>query len=127
MIGEMPGVAGVHVLAHSRGGGLTMDALSALGNEYQLRGEELFSALPLRNVVLLSPDIDTDIAAQRLGVGLSDPDLVPDWSVRRPANADAAPGFRLPAHNLRFTERPRAAALSHPVPRLSPRRPRGCR
>ena len=41
----MPGVEGVHVLAHSRGGGLTMDALSALGNEYQLRGEAFFSAL----------------------------------------------------------------------------------
>jgi esterase/lipase superfamily enzyme len=95
MIGEMPGVEGVHVLAHSRGGGLTMDALSALGNEYQLRGEAFFSALPLRNVVLLSPDLDADIAAQRVGVGVSDPDLVPDWSVRRGTDTDADPGFRL--------------------------------
>ncbi len=95
MIGEMPGVKGVHVLAHSRGGGLTMDALSALGNEYQLRGEAFFSALPLRNVVLLSPDLDSDIAAQRIGVGLSDPDLVPDWSVRRSRDAEADRGFRL--------------------------------
>jgi esterase/lipase superfamily enzyme len=79
MIGEMPGIKGVHVLAHSRGAGLTMDALNALGNEYQLRGEELFSALRLRDVVLLSPDLDTDIAAQRVGVGLSDPDLIPVW------------------------------------------------
>lgn len=57
-------------------------------------GQELFSALPLRNVVLLSPDLDTDIAAQRIGVGLSDPDLVPDWSVRRDTGAEAEPDFR---------------------------------
>ncbi|QQO56777.1 MAG: alpha/beta hydrolase [Thiohalocapsa sp. PB-PSB1] len=95
MIGEMPGVKGVHVLAHSRGGALTMDALSALGNEYQLRGTSFFSALPIRNVVLLSPDLDADIAAQRLGVGLSDPDLVPNWSVRRGSDGNGAPGFRL--------------------------------
>jgi len=110
MIGEMPGVAGVNVLAHSRGGGLTMDALSALGNEYQLRGEELFSALPLRNVVLLSPDIDTDIASLRLGVGLSDPDSVPDWSVRRGTTARAAPGFRL---TIYASPKDRALLLSH--------------
>jgi esterase/lipase superfamily enzyme len=95
MIGEAPGIEGLHVLAHSRGAGLTMDVLSALGSEYQLRGEELFSALPLRNVVLLSPDLDTDIAAQRVGVGLSDPDLVPDWAVRRDTGGSSAPGFRL--------------------------------
>jgi len=95
MIGEIPEIEGVHVLAHSRGAGLIMDALSALGNEYQLRGEELFSALPLRNVVLLSPDLDADIAAQRISVGLSDPDLVPDWSAPRGVDADAALSFRL--------------------------------
>jgi esterase/lipase superfamily enzyme len=93
MIGEMHGVEAVHVLAHSRGGGLTMDALSALGNEYQLRGKAFFSALPLRNVVLLSPDLDSDVAAQRIGVGLSDPDLVPNWAVHRGTAADS--GFRL--------------------------------
>jgi esterase/lipase superfamily enzyme len=94
MIGEMPGVEGVHVLAHSRGAGLTMDALSALGNEYQLRGETFFSALPLRNVLLLSPDLDTDIAAQRISVGLSDPDLVPTWSAPRDTGDEAELGFR---------------------------------
>jgi esterase/lipase superfamily enzyme len=93
MIGEMPSVEAVHVLAHSRGGGLTMDALSALGNEYQLGGKAFFSALPLRNVVLLSPDLDSDIAAQHVGVGLSDPDLVPNWAVHRGTAADS--GFRL--------------------------------
>ena len=95
MLSEMPGVEGVHVLAHSRGGGLTMDALSMLGNEHQLRGQEPFAALKLRNLVLLSPDLDTDIAAQRIGVGLSDPDLVPNWSARRTAHIGADPGFRL--------------------------------
>ncbi len=95
MIGEMPGVEAVHVLAHSRGAALTMDALSQLGSEYQARGGEVFSALPLRNVFLLSPDLDTDIAAQRVGVGLSDPDLVPDWSVRRYQGDAQDSGFRL--------------------------------
>jgi esterase/lipase superfamily enzyme len=110
MIGEMPGVDGVHVLAHSRGAGLTMDALSALGNEYQLRGEAFFSALPLRNVVLLSPDLDTDIAVQRISVGLSDPDLVPDWSVQRGSDADTANGFRLTTY---ASPKDRALLLSH--------------
>jgi esterase/lipase superfamily enzyme len=109
IIAEMPGIKGVHVLAHSRGAGLTMDALSALGNEHQLRGKELFSALPLRNVVLLSPDIDTDIAAQRVGVGLSDPDLVPNWSARRDTGKGKAPGFRLTTY---ASPRDRALRLS---------------
>jgi len=94
LIGEAPGVEGIHVLAHSRGAGLTMDALSALGNEYQLRGKAFFDELPLRNVVLLSPDLDADIAAQRIGVGLSDPDLVPNWAVLRGTDTEKN-GFRL--------------------------------
>jgi esterase/lipase superfamily enzyme len=44
--------------------------------------------------VLLSPDLDADIAAQRIGVGLSDPDLVPNWAV--PHDTDTGEnGFRL--------------------------------
>ncbi len=91
-IGRMPGVKGIHVLAHSRGAGLTMDALSQLGVESQARGTSFFTAIPLRNVVLLSPDLDTDVAAQRIGAGVSDPDLVPDWSVHRDGQGD---GFRM--------------------------------
>ena len=91
MIGEMPGVEGVHVLAHSRGGGLTMDALSALGNEYQLRGEAFFSALPLRNVVLLSPDLDADIAAHSASASAC-PRASPWRPVAGPATAPTTSG-----------------------------------
>jgi len=83
MLGHMPEVKGVHLLAHSRGAGLTMDALSQLGIESHARGRDFISELRLRNVVLLSPDLDTDVAAQRIGGAVSDPDLAPNWSIRR--------------------------------------------
>ena len=79
----MPEVKGVHLLAHSRGAALTMDALSRLGIEFHASGGNFFSAVPLRNLVLLSPDLDTDVAAQRIGGAISDPDLAPNWSVCR--------------------------------------------
>ena len=83
MLGHMPKVKGVHLLAHSRGAALTMDALSQLGIESHARGSDFISETRLRNVVLLSPDLDADVAAQRIGVAVSDLDLAPNWSMQR--------------------------------------------
>jgi esterase/lipase superfamily enzyme len=92
MIGRMPNVKAVHLLAHSRGAALLLDAVSQLGIEYRVAGSEPFAELSIRNVVLLSPDIATDVAAQRIGATLSDPESVPNWSGPRPG---AGPDFRM--------------------------------
>jgi esterase/lipase superfamily enzyme len=92
MIGRMPEVKAVHLLAHSRGAALLLDAVSQLGIEYQVAGSEPFAELSIRNIVLISPDIDTDVAAQRIGATLSDPESVPNWSIPR---SGAGPDFRM--------------------------------
>src|SRR5208283_5062993 len=60
-LGETPGVGKIHVLAHSMGGWLTMEALraSAIGGDRDLAGH-------LDNVILASPDIDMTVFASQM-------------------------------------------------------------
>ena len=74
-----PGVEGVQILAHSRGTALTLKAVRELGLEAIAAGKEAVDLYKIDNLVLLSPDIDVDIAAQQLTGFLSDPDLVTVW------------------------------------------------
>jgi esterase/lipase superfamily enzyme len=79
MIATTPGVEGVQILAHSRGTALTLAAVRELGLESIAAGKEPVDLYKIDNLVLLSPDIDLDIAAQRITGFLSDPDLVTVW------------------------------------------------
>lgn len=58
-----PGVTKVHMIAHSRGTDVLMTALRELHLEM---GGETRARLRLGNVVLVAPDLDVDVAGQRI-------------------------------------------------------------
>jgi esterase/lipase superfamily enzyme len=76
MLGTTPGVEGLQILAHSRGTALTLRAVRELVIEALSAGKEPVDLYKIDNLVLLSPDIDVDIAGQQITGYLSDPDLV---------------------------------------------------
>ena len=79
MLATTPGVEGVQILAHSRGTAVTLKAVRELGLEAIAAGKEAADLYKIDNLVLLSPDIDLDIAAQQITGFISDPDLVTVW------------------------------------------------
>lgn len=79
LLASVPDVHRVHVLAHSRGTALALDAMQQLLVESVAAGKEPVRALKIGEVVLFSPDVDMDIAAQRITAYLSDPDLISVW------------------------------------------------
>jgi esterase/lipase superfamily enzyme len=78
-IATTPGVEGLHILAHSRGTALTLRAVRELGMEAIAAGKEPANLYKIKNLVLLSPDIDVGLAGQTMTGYLSDPDLVTVW------------------------------------------------
>ncbi|MBK1701682.1 hypothetical protein CKO22_12350 [Thiococcus pfennigii] len=83
LIGSQPGVKRVHLLAHSRGAELMLSAAHQLLIETIAAGQEPVERLKLGELVLFSPDVDMEIAAQRITGHISDPDLITVWSKRR--------------------------------------------
>jgi esterase/lipase superfamily enzyme len=79
MIARTPGVKGLQLLAHSRGTAVMLRAVRELGLEAIAAGQEPMKLYGIDNLVLMSPDIDVDIAAQQITGLLSDPDLVTVW------------------------------------------------
>ena len=79
MLATTPGVEGMQILAHSRGTAVTLKAVRELGLEAIAAGKEAVDLYKIDNLVLLSPDIDIDIAAQQITGFVSDPDLVTVW------------------------------------------------
>jgi esterase/lipase superfamily enzyme len=78
-IARTPGVEGIHLLAHSRGTALLLNAVRELSIESIAAGESPRDALKFENWVLMSPDIDVDVASQQLEIFASDPDLTNRW------------------------------------------------
>ena len=74
LLADSPKVKKLHLLAHSRGTDVLLSALRELALEVFISGRS-FDVLKLENVVLLAPDIDVDVAAQRLNPIGSDPDI----------------------------------------------------
>ncbi len=83
MIAQTPGVERIQILAHSRGTALTLDAVQQLFLEAIAAGRDPVDVYKIDNVVLLSPDVDVDIAAQKITSWVSDPDLVSVWPTGR--------------------------------------------
>ncbi len=83
MLATTPGVGRVQILAHSRGTAVTLKAVRELGLEAIAAGKEAADLYKIDNLVLLSPDIDIDIAAQQITGFISDPDLVTVWPEAR--------------------------------------------
>ena len=78
-----PGLERLQILAHSRGTALTLRAVSELATEAIAAGKEPLDLYKIDNLVLLSPDIDVDIAAQQITGFLSDPELMTFWPEAR--------------------------------------------
>lgn len=74
-LAQTPGVKGLHLLAHSRGAALLLNAVRELSIEAVAAGENPAEALKFKNLVLMSPDIDTDVASQQLQIFASDPNF----------------------------------------------------
>jgi esterase/lipase superfamily enzyme len=83
LIAAEPGVERVHLLAHSRGTAVALDAVNLLFTESIAAGKEPIESFRFGELVLFSPDVDLDIAAQRITGFISDPDLISVWPSRR--------------------------------------------
>jgi len=73
-VSETEGVRAVHLIAHSRGTDVLTSALQQLIIEAYASRSSLSQQLKVKNVVLFAPDIDIDVAAQKLSGLVSDPD-----------------------------------------------------
>jgi esterase/lipase superfamily enzyme len=78
-LAQTPGVEGLHLLAHGRGSALLLNAIRELCIEAIASGESPSEALKFENWVLMSPDIDADVARAQLEIFASDPDLMTRW------------------------------------------------
>jgi esterase/lipase superfamily enzyme len=78
-LAQTPGVEGVQLLAHSRGAALLLNTVRELSIEAIASGRDPADALKLEQLVLMSPDIDEQVAAQKLEIFASDPDLMSNW------------------------------------------------
>jgi esterase/lipase superfamily enzyme len=85
ILAATPGVERLQLLAHSRGTAVMLKAVHDLSLEAIAAGKEPVNLYKIDNLVLLSPDIDVDIATQQITGLISDPDLATVW-----------PGARLP-------------------------------
>jgi esterase/lipase superfamily enzyme len=73
-LAQLPRVEKIHLLAHSRGTDVLLSALRELMLEAYTSGRTL-DVLKLENIILMAPDIDSDIATQRMNPIVSDPDM----------------------------------------------------
>lgn len=83
MIGQTPGVERVHLLAHSRGAPLLLSAMRELFIETIAAGQAPAEALKIGHLILMAPDIDQDVAAEKVIAFASDPDIITQWPDNR--------------------------------------------
>ncbi|WP_369957694.1 alpha/beta hydrolase [Marichromatium sp. AB31] len=76
MLAATPGLERIQLLAHSRGTLVLVDALRELVVEALIQGQDPRARYRIDNLVLMSPDIDIDLAAQKITGFVSDPDLL---------------------------------------------------
>jgi len=79
-LARTPDVEGIQLVAHSRGAALVLLAVRELAIEAIAAGVEPADAMKLENLILLSPDVDTEVASQQLAVFASDPGMNNRWS-----------------------------------------------
>ena len=78
-LAQTPGVSGIQLLAHSRGAAVALLALRELSVESIAAGQEPAEAVKLENLILLSPDVDSEVASQQLEIFASDPGMTTHW------------------------------------------------
>jgi len=74
-----PDIRGIQLLAHSRGAAMVLLALRELSIEAIAAGFEPAEFFKLENLILLSPDVDSEVASQQLAVFASDPGMTTHW------------------------------------------------
>jgi esterase/lipase superfamily enzyme len=96
IVGRTPGVERIHLIAHSRGTDTLTSALAALSVEAYGLQSSPDREFHIGNVVLVAPDLDGDVALNKIFKVFSDPDL--------PFGGKADPGAVIPpAPGLRVT------------------------
>lgn len=108
LIAESPGVERIHLLAHSRGTDVLTTALREMSVEAYVSGATIADRFRVKNVVLLAPDIDVDVASAKIFGVVSDPDT-PYGGAPRSREVFAAPGIRITAY---VSHRDKALTLS---------------
>jgi esterase/lipase superfamily enzyme len=98
LIADTPGVEHVHLMAHSRGTDVLASALRELNIEAYTAGGTSFSdRFKVKNIVLLAPDIDADVAVAKVFGVISDPDL-PYGAAPQPRKVLSGPGVRITSY-----------------------------
>ena|GEM_PF-985885 len=92
LIVQSPGVERVHLIAHSRGTDLLATALRELNIEGYV--DRTYGYSKVKNVVLIAPDIDADIATMKIFGVMSDPDL-PYGGAPNPRGVFPEPDFHI--------------------------------
>jgi esterase/lipase superfamily enzyme len=95
MIADTPGLARLHLIAHSRGTDVLSSALAELGTEAYMEQSTLGDRFKIGNVVLAAPDIDADVAPTKIFRVLSDPDLPYGKAPDPDVVVKPSPGFHL--------------------------------
>lgn len=65
-LSRAPGVERVHLIAHSRGADVLITAVRELHIAYESAGLSTQAELKLENLMLAAPDLDSEVAAQRI-------------------------------------------------------------
>jgi len=78
-IAGAPGVEKLHLVAHSRGTDVLLQALRELMLETYVFGESPREALKIENLVLVAADIDTEVMLRYMTLYGSDPDMPTRW------------------------------------------------
>jgi esterase/lipase superfamily enzyme len=108
LLANTPAVERIHLLAHSRGTDVLTTALREMSVEAYVGGGTIADRFHVKNVVLLAPDIDVDVASSKVFGVVSDPDS-PYGGASRPREVFAAPGIRITAY---VSHRDKALTLS---------------
>ena len=78
-IAGVPGVEKLHLVAHSRGADVLLQALRELMLETYVFGESPREVLKIENLVLVAADIDTEVMLRYMTLYGSDPDMPSHW------------------------------------------------
>jgi esterase/lipase superfamily enzyme len=94
-IATTPDVERIHLLAHSRGTDLLVSAVSDLVYEAYTHQTNFARRYKIGNIVLMSPDIDADVATAKIFKAVSDPDLPYGEAPKPSMLIERVPEFRL--------------------------------
>ena len=78
-IAGVPGIEKIHLLAHSRGADVLLQAVQALMLEAYVFGEAPGDVLKIENLILVAADVDAHVFLRYLTLYASDPEMPSRW------------------------------------------------